>query len=275
MLEQPDKDRPQMLADGIYWLGFADVHYGAYCNPYLVVEGEEAVVIDGGSRPDFPAVMMKILQTGLPPSAIRALIYQHYDPDVCGSIPHFTAIINRPDLQVVTTEVNSIFIHHYGVTVPFITVESLGHRFLFRSGRTLRFIPTPYAHAAGSFMTFDESSGVLFTSDLFGSFAGDWSLFLKLGPICHACPTEGTDTCAVGHTVCPMAEILRFHSQIFPCNKALRHALDCIRKIPYRIIAPQHGYILTNTDEIRLIAERLMALSDVGIDGLLQDPRTP
>ena len=81
------------IAEGIYWVGFHDVQSGLHCNPYLIVDHDEALVIDGGSRPDFATVMMKILQTGIAPKKIQALVYQHYDPDLCGSIPHFEDII--------------------------------------------------------------------------------------------------------------------------------------------------------------------------------------
>lgn len=50
-------DRPVKIADDTYWIGFYDKVSGLHCNPYLIVDGDEAVVIDGGSRPDFPIVM--------------------------------------------------------------------------------------------------------------------------------------------------------------------------------------------------------------------------
>ena len=81
------------IAEGIYWVGFYDTQSGLHCNPYLILDHDEAVVIDGGSRPDFATVMMKIMQTGIAPKQIQALVYQHYDPDLCGSIPNFEDII--------------------------------------------------------------------------------------------------------------------------------------------------------------------------------------
>ena len=50
------------IAEGIYWVGFYDAQSGLHCNPYLIVDHDEALVIDGGSRPDFVTVMMKIMQ---------------------------------------------------------------------------------------------------------------------------------------------------------------------------------------------------------------------
>ena len=93
---------PVKIADGIFWVGYADENRGLHCNPYLIVEGEEAVLIDGGNRDDFSTVMLKILRTGLTPSQITRLIYQHYDPDLCGSLPQLEAIINNDALRIIS-----------------------------------------------------------------------------------------------------------------------------------------------------------------------------
>lgn len=141
-----DYDRPIKIEEDIYWVGFYDVQSGLHCNPYLIVDGEEAVVIDGGSRPDFPTVMMKILQTGTAPDSIMALIYQHYDPDLCGSIPNFEDIISKDDLKIISDKFNHRFIRHYSVTAPLILLEDLNFEFALSSGRKLKFIKTPYCH---------------------------------------------------------------------------------------------------------------------------------
>ena len=111
-----DYDHPIEIADGIFWVGFYDRQSGLHCNPYLIIDNDEALVIDGGSRPDFPTVMLKILQTGLSPNQIKALLYQHYDPDLCGSIPNFEGIINRRDLKILSESENLMFIRHYSVS---------------------------------------------------------------------------------------------------------------------------------------------------------------
>jgi hypothetical protein len=71
-------DRPLAVADGVYWVGFHEEQTNFHCNPYLVLAGDAAVLIDGGSRPDFAVVMMKISR-GYRPVPVAALIYQHYD----------------------------------------------------------------------------------------------------------------------------------------------------------------------------------------------------
>ncbi len=256
-----------LIAEGVYWVGFYDAQSGLHCNPYLIVDGNEAVVIDGGSRPDFPTVMMKILETGISASSIIALIYQHYDPDLCGSVAHFEDIIDRPDLKIISHKENNMFIRHYAISSRMISHDAIGSEFIFSSGRKLQFINTPYSHSAGSFVTFDTKTRVLFTSDLFGSYGAKWDLFLHLNPECRECNDFGR--CFRGENYCPIPDILRFHQQIMTSEKALQYALRIIGEIPAGMIAPQHGSVLSGPQDIATVSHRLMLLRGVGIDRIL------
>jgi flavorubredoxin len=257
------------IADGIYWIGFFDEQAGLHCNPYLIIDNDEAVVIDGGSRPDFATVMMKILQTGIAPNQIIALLYQHYDPDLCGSIPNFEDIIKRDDLKIISDSSNLMFIRHYSVATGLLPISKLNYQFRFSSGRTLQFVKTPYAHSGGSIVTFDETSGILFTSDLFGSLGLEWELFLKLRPECMECVNR--KECPSKRTNCPLDDILNFHKTVMPSCQALRYSLEQILDIPFTAIAPQHGSIIDNKEIMRYVFERLSTLEDVGIDGIIED----
>ncbi|MEJ2729288.1 MAG: MBL fold metallo-hydrolase [Deltaproteobacteria bacterium] len=257
------------IAKDVYWVGFYDEQSGLHCNPYLIVDNEEAMVIDGGSRPDFATVMMKILQTGIVPNQIVALLYQHYDPDLCGSIPNFEDIIKRKDLRVISDSENLMFIRHYSVTTRLLPISKLNYRYTFSSGRTLEFIKTPYAHSAGSFVTFDPQSGILFSSDLFGSLGLEWELILKLKPECMNCFSLAR--CPQNRPICPVNDILNFHKTVMPSGKALRYALEQMLEIPFTMIAPQHGSIIKNKKIMRYVFELLATLEGVGIDGVIDD----
>lgn len=257
------------IADGIYWIGFFDEQSGLHCNPYLIIDNDEAIVIDGGSRPDFATVMMKILQTGIAPNQIIALLYQHYDPDLCGSIPNFEDIIKRKDLRIISDSANLMFIRHYSVTTRLLPISKINYQYSFSSGRTLQFVKTPYAHSGGSIVTFDEKSGILFTSDLFGSLGLEWQLFLKLRPECLEC--VNLNKCPLQRTNCPIRDILNFHKAVMPSCKALRYSLEQILDIPFTVIAPQHGSIINNKTIIQYVFELLATLKGVGIDGIIDD----
>ncbi|WP_083763577.1 MBL fold metallo-hydrolase [Paramagnetospirillum magneticum] len=274
-----DYDRPVKIAENIYWVGFADSEGRLQCNPYLIIDGDEAMLIDGGSRPDFSTVMRKVLQTGISLSQIRYLVYQHYDPDLCGSIPNLESIINTSDLKIISHAENNPFIRHYAPKSPLLCIDKLGGNISLRSGRVIRFFRTPYAHSAGSFITYDQNTGVLFTSDLFGS-AGAfnyWKLFATLDNACSSCiispPSHPDEPCSETEEPCPWTGMHSFHRRIMPGNKQLHHAMGVIETIGARIIAPQHGSILYRPEDISAAIDRLKNMDDIGIDGILPPKR--
>lgn len=261
------------IAAGVYWVGFYDDQAGLHCNPYLIVDHDEAVVIDGGSRPDFATVMVKIMQTGIAPKQIRALVYQHYDPDLCGSIPNFEDIIDRQDLKIISDAENMRFIRHYSAASRLVSLSQLDFEYTFSSGRQLHFTLTPYSHAAGSFVSFDAKTGVLFTSDLFGSYGKDWELYLKLMDACLIC--RDYDACVRNLPDCPVVGILDFHKKIMTSTRALRYALEKISRIPFEMIAPQHGSIIRDRPTIVQVFRLLASLENVGIDEIIDADFAP
>ncbi|MEJ2223180.1 MAG: MBL fold metallo-hydrolase [Desulfobacterales bacterium] len=257
------------IADGIYWIGFFDEQAGLHCNPYLIIDNDEAMVIDGGSRPDFATVMMKILQTGIAPNQIAALLYQHYDPDLCGSIPNFEDIIKREDLRIISDSANLMFIRHYSVSTRLLPISELNYQYSFSSGRTVQFFKTPYCHSGGSIVTFDPTSGILFTSDLFGGLGLEWELFLNTGPECADC--IDSRQCLQKRANCPINDILNFHKTVMPSRKALRYSLEQVLDIPFTMIAPQHGSIISGKEILHTVFQMLTTLEEVGIDGIVED----
>ncbi|MCL1848658.1 MAG: MBL fold metallo-hydrolase [Clostridiales bacterium] len=257
------------IAEGVYWVGFADKEAGLHCNPYLIVDHDEAVLIDSGSRNDFGTVMLKILRTGTDPRHIKRLIYQHYDPDLCGNIPHMEALINHNELKILSHKENNTFIDYYSTKSLRECIEDLGLTFRFASGRELQFILTPYAHSAGSFVTYDTRTKVLFSSDLFGSYDADWSLYSPICESCAGCTPEAL--CPVTGKSCQIIGMWDFHKVIMTSTKALRYALSQIEKLDISLIAPQHGSLLY-TPEIQSIAiKRLQALEGIGIDHFIRE----
>ena len=270
MRKDYDYNQPIKIGDGVFWIGFCDEETNLHCNPYLIVEGEEAVVIDGGSRPDFPKVMMKILKTGLVPGNIKALIYQHYDPDLCGSLPNFENIINSPELKILSTAENHMFISHYSVASNIVNLSSLNFEYSFKSGRKLKFIKTPFAHAAGSFVTYDERSKILFTSDIFGSLSKKWDLFFDIDEKCFTCDLK--NICTENPMDCPFMGIFAFHRSTFPSRMVLEYAFSRFEHLDFEMIAPQHGSIL-KADVAKVIIRRLKSLDNIGIEKFVKNEK--
>jgi len=262
-------DRPIPIAEGIYWVGFYEERTNLHCNPYLIIEKDQAVLIDGGSRPDFAVVMMKILQAGVDPKQIMVLIYQHYDPDLCGSMPNIIDLCENADLRVISDSENNVFINYYIEKEKHHLIKSIDEyesSFAFQ-GRILQFFKTPYSHSAGSFVTYDPKTKTLFSGDLFGSFSQRWDLFAQMDEACFTC--KDYNHCASGKTFCPLPDILSFHQKIMPSGKSLRYAMQVIKELDIQVIAPQHGSVFKNSREISFLIHKLEVLEEVGIDAFL------
>ncbi|HCD46674.1 MAG TPA: hypothetical protein DEQ64_23720 [Lachnoclostridium sp.] len=257
------------IAEGVYWVGFFDESAGLHCNPYLIVDGDEAVLIDSGSRDDFGTVMLKIMRTGISPGKISHLIYHHYDPDLCGNIPHIETLINSKDLKIISHHENNIFINYYSMSSQKLCIEQLGFHFEFSSGRRLEFIRTPYSHSPGSFITYDKKTKTLFSSDIFGSYDHNWSLYTLIGDVCKDC--EPLKICPITRKVCQINGIINFHQRIMPSKKALLYALERIEELDISLIAPQHGSILDTSAAQEIVIKRLKELTEVGIDYFLKE----
>ena len=256
-----EKKRSIKMEEGIYWVGNYDDKDALNCNPYLIAEGEEAVIIDAGSRTDFSEVMLKILNTGIDIKNINRLIYQHYDPDLCSSIPHLESIIEREDLTILSQSENNIFIKFYGGKSKRVCIENQNMEHTFKTGRKLKFYRTPYSHSAGSFITFDEKTGTLFTSDLFGFWGRRSEIYGKIDDKCKRCTDE--ERCLE----CPKKQMKEFHRRIMTSEKALKYAMEVIERIPLKTIAPQHGAVFTDLEDIKYLIKELKNLKGVGIDG--------
>lgn len=264
-----DHDRPIRIGDGTYWVGVKDAHSPAPFNAYLIIDGGEAVLIDGGGRSGFASVVIKILQSGITPSAIKRLVFQNYNSRYTGSLPHLQDLIDREDLQIISDRNLHRFLQNDCKPNSLLSLEEIGFKFRFSSGRCLEFIQIPFAHAAGSFVTFDPKNKILFSGDLFGCYTSAWNLFLKLTPRCHTC-IDYTH-CPEGRSTCPIFDIVELHRTIIASERSLRCALDRISTLPFMTIAPQHGSIIDKPHDILFICELLSTLKNVGIDGIIGD----
>ncbi len=268
---QPHSD-PVEIAPDIWWVGEFDTKL--QCNPYLIIGSHFHVLIDSGSRPQFPRILMKILKLGIAPQTIGALVYQHYDPDLCGNIVDFVDIIKSQNLKIISDQINLPFISHYAPHADLLSTQSINHSIVMDCDKKIQFYNTPHSHSAGSIVTLEESTKTLFSSDLFGSHKSSAKTFLTAYSDCrkvsNSCPQHSSNSST--ETLCGQREIddlIEFHRVQIPCTKALMFALDVVEKIPFERIAPQHGSIIPTRQIADSIIQDLRNSGDFGIDRIL------
>ena len=215
---------PQQIAPGVFWVGAAHQAAPLNCNPYLLVDGNEAVLIDPGSPLDFPEVM-KNVQSLVSLSQIKYIVLQHQDPDFCAATPLFekAGFAGR----LVTHWRAAHLIKYYGVNSSFYLVNEHNWDLTFGNNRKIMFVPTPYLHFPGAIATYDPVSRVLFSSDLFGAFADHCPLFADEWP---------------GQNY--QEAMQSFHEHYMPSNAILRPVMENLAQFDIACIAPQHGSVI-------------------------------
>lgn len=234
--------RTAKIADGIYWVGGSEQDGGLHCNPYLIVENDEAVLIDPGSVLDFEAVFENVCSL-VPLENIKYCILHHQDPDFCSSVPLFEK--KGANFKIVTHWRTQTLVKYYGVTSEYYIVNENDLKLTLKSGRTLGFVLTPYLHFPGAITTYDYKTKVLFSSDLFGAYSFEWNLY------------------AQGDYI---EKMKTFHEHYMPSNSILRPVMEVLLGMDIDIIAPQHGSVIHEN-----VVQYIKVLRDLECGALL-DP---
>ncbi|MBF0098677.1 MAG: diguanylate cyclase [Magnetococcales bacterium] len=211
------------LAPHIWWVGHRLPGDPFQCHAYLIEWGDQSVLLDPGSPLTFQHTLRKV-QEVIPLAHVRTVICHHQDPDITAILPHLDGLITRPDAQILSHWRAITLLKHLGLKrLPMRCVEQIGWQ-LDLGGRLLQFIFTPYLHFPGAFCTFDVSSGILFSSDLFGGLSAEASLVAE------------DESC--------FESIRTFHEHYMPSRDILAHGMRNLEQLPTRLLAPQHGSLI-------------------------------
>lgn len=153
------------------------------------------------------------------------LIVQHMEPDHSGSIRKFLACY--PEARVVCTAKAAAMLANFFEDVDFAErLLTVGDGSTLSLGRsTLRFITAPMVHWPEVMMTLDETEGVLFSADAFGTFA--LSTSTALGSAWDA-------------------EARRYYSNIVGrFGPSVQAVMKKLASLKFSTIAPLHGPTLT------------------------------
>ncbi|MCW8884037.1 MAG: FprA family A-type flavoprotein, partial [Motiliproteus sp.] len=215
-------DRAIEIADRIWWVGRYIPDDVFQCHCYLIEQGDQSVLIDPGSMMTFDHTLQKI-ESIIPFDQIKYFICQHQDPDIAAAMPTIDAMIDRPDACLVTHWRTHMLLKHYNLKMPFWLVDEQDW-YLPLEDRALRFVLTPYAHFPGAICSYEEQTGILFSSDLFGGISDKFELVAR---------DEG------------YFETMRpFHEHYMPSREVLNYAMSEVERVAPEMIAPQHGSLI-------------------------------
>ncbi|HIP75194.1 MAG TPA: MBL fold metallo-hydrolase [Thermococcus paralvinellae] len=211
----------------VFWLGIeeAEDEKGILTNQYLIIDNDEAVLIDPGGYFVFERVL-KNVSSKISPTKIKYLLYSHQDPDVIAGMNLWFEY--APLAKIVISKLWIRFIPHLAVLSGSRTIGIPDEGMDISVGNSkIKALPAHYLHSPGNFVFYDTKAKILFSSDI-GAAAfpeGEWYLFV-----------EDFEK----HTKYMEA----FHKRYMSSSKALRAWVRTVKNIDINMIAPQHGAIL-------------------------------
>lgn len=213
---------PIEIAKNIYWVGSKLENDPFQCLPYLIVNGDESILLDPGSMFEFDELVRKI-KTLIDIKDIKYIILHHQDPDLAACVPTLEKLICRDDLQIVTHSRMSLLIKHYMVTSSYYEIDKNDLILKGKNGLRLEFHTTPYCHSPGAFVSYEPNTKTLFSGDIFGGIEHSWQLYADESYFYKA---------------------KLFHEEYMPSKDIFNYSLQKIQKLDLNIIAPQHGSII-------------------------------
>lgn len=225
--ENLDMGKPILLFEredqSIYWLGINEDN-AFRINIYLINDGNQSIIIDPGSRSYFEKIKENIIDLGFYDN-LEAMILCHQDPDVAASM--YDWLLEKPDLTVIASSRTNILLPHYGISNYnyYDTGLANNHRFVFNSGRELKFIDAPFLHFPGAITTFNEFANTLFSGDIWAAIDVDYQ-FIIADFEEHRMKLD------------------LFHIDYMASNLATRSFADKLSDLKIDTILPQHGSVI-------------------------------
>lgn len=237
------------IKSDIYYVGVNDRHkelfeqmwplpYGVSYNSYLIVD-EMIALIDTVDVCFFERYLTSIKKI-IGDRPINYLIINHMEPDHSGAI----RLVRQayPDIIIVGNKQTFGMVEgYYGISGD--RYEVIHGDFLSLGKHTLRFFLTPMVHWPETMMTFDESNGILFSGDAFGSYGT-----LDGGVIDHCMNIDHFRD-----------EMIRYYSNIVgKYGSPVQAALQKLKDIEIKMICSTHGPVWEEKlDEIVGLYDRM------------------
>ena len=164
------------IKEDIHWIGVNDrettlfenywpIDKGVAYNSYLI--NDEKVAILDTVKFNKTTEYLEKIKSIIGDKQVDYLIVNHMEPDHSGSM--LALLAEYPDMKIVGNKKTFPFIEgFYGITKNYYEVDDLD--LLDLGKHKLKFYLTPMVHWPETMMTFDETSGVLFSMDAFGGF---------------------------------------------------------------------------------------------------------
>ncbi len=202
-------------------------------NEYLVVNGDDALILDPGGNEIFPAVFSAV-STVFDPRKIDRIFASHQDPDIASSLSLWLEF--NPKLKCYVSWLWQSFIPHFGgADDTFLPIPDNGMDIML-GGLRLQAVPAHYLHSSGNFHLYDPKAKILFSGD-----------------VGAALLPPGEDTMFVENFDQHIRHAEGFHRRWMGSNKAKNDWCARVSAMDIDMLCPQHGSIYKGEDVKRFI----------------------
>jgi len=223
------------IAPDVFWVGvkhhnrrlfdaLIPLPYGTSYNAYLIVGSKKTALVDT-VNPGFEKELLEKISERIDPAKIDYVIMNHAEPDHANAAKDVLAIAGNAKL-VASAKGKEAAMMYFDIPVERImTVDESSEIDL--GGKTLKFVDAPWLHWPETIFTYLEEDKILFPCDFFGS-------HLAVGEF-YADEYGNENTL-------DMAK-LYFAEIMMPFRKPGQTAVEKVKKLEPKIIAPSHGLI--------------------------------
>ncbi len=217
--------RTEDLFEGIW-----PIPDGVSLNSYLL-KGEKIALVDlvrdWGGAP--AALETGLSQAGVKLADVDYLVLNHLEPDHTGWLAEYRRL--NPKVQILATAKGCELLRSFYKVTEGVRVVKSGDELDLGAGLKLVFIETPNVHWPETMMSYEPSSGTLFSCDAFGSFG-------MLGDRVF------DDQFNAGEHERFEEESLRYYSNIVSSfGLFVKRAVEKLAGLELRAVAPSHGMI--------------------------------
>lgn len=216
--------------EDILFEGLWEIPNGVTLNSYLV-KGESIALVDGVCGWDgVPESLFKLLDSlEVDIKSIKYLVLNHLEPDHAGWIEDLRKV--HDDFEILCTDKGADLVEAFFGTGMNIRKVKDGDQIDLGAGKVLSFVTIPHVHWPDAMVTFEASSGTLFSCDAFGSFGiMDESSF----------DDDYSDEALQAYE----HDTIRYYSNIVAAfSPFVLKAVDKCKDLSIRMIAPGHGLV--------------------------------
>jgi flavorubredoxin len=229
------------ISSDVYWVGVRDwerkffdklvpLPEGTTYNAYLI-KGEEKTALVDTVNPGFEEDLEAKVGQVMAPRDLDYLIMNHAEPDHANGLSHMLELAEDAEI-LATVKGKDMALSLYDLPEEKIrTVE--GEETLDLGDKTLEFIDAPWLHWPETMFTYFREEGVLFPSDFFGAHVATPKLYAD----------------EFGEDYLKYAKDY-FGEIMMPFRPRASKALDKLEGYEINTIAPSHGVIHRNPEEI-------------------------